>query len=58
LRELKNNVELAEQAVEVYRKQKGLVKTKGPTLSDQQLSEINTQLILARAKRTEAEARP
>jgi len=43
--------------VEVYRKQKGLVKTKGPTLSDQQLSEINTQLILARAKRTEAEAR-
>ena len=57
LRELKNNVELAEQAVEVYRKKKGLIKTTGPTLSDQQLSELNTQLILARAKREEAQAR-
>lgn len=57
LRELKNNVELAETAVENYRKKKGLIKTTGPTLSDQQLSELNTQLILARGSRAEAETR-
>lgn len=57
LQELKTNVEIAEQAVQNYRKKKGLVKARGPSISDQQFTELNTQLILIRAKRSEAEAR-
>jgi capsular exopolysaccharide synthesis family protein len=54
---LRKAVTSSENAVEVYRKQSGLIQGKGVTLATQQISELNTQLILARAKRAEAEAR-
>lgn len=55
---LRDQVRNAERAVEAYRKKSGLVETKsGTTIAMQQLSEINKQLIIARAKRTEAEVR-
>lgn len=55
---LRAEVEAAEQAVEGYRKSHGLVRGKdATTISSQQLSELNTQLIVARSKKVEAEAR-
>lgn len=54
---LKDRVEKAEKAVEQFRQQKGLVASHitntrfgpeaGPTVADQQLNEVDTQLILA-----------
>jgi capsular exopolysaccharide synthesis family protein len=55
---LRAEVEAAERAVEDYRKQHGLVRGKdSTTISSQQLSELNSQLIVARSKKVEAEAR-
>lgn len=55
---LRAEVEVAEQAVEEYRKQRGLVRGKdATTISSQQLSELNSQLIVARSRKVEAEAR-
>jgi len=55
---LRAEVEAAEQAVEDYRKRNGLVRGKdATTISSQQLSELNTQLIVARSRKVEAEAR-
>ena len=55
---LKDKVEASEQAVELYRQENDITKVKGAVgLSQQQLSEINTQLIIARTQRAEAEAR-
>ncbi|MFK5947856.1 MAG: polysaccharide biosynthesis tyrosine autokinase [Methylococcales bacterium] len=58
LAKLKEKVENSERAVEVYRQEKGITQSKDNVgLSQQQLSEINSQLIIARAKRAEASAR-
>lgn len=58
LGELKQKLESSERAVENYRKSHDLVEvSKGTGLSQQQLSEINSQLIIARAQRAEAEAK-
>ena len=58
LDELKQKVEDSELAVQTYRKQHGLHEvSKEATVSQQQLSEINSQLIIARAQRAEAEAK-
>ncbi len=55
---LKKKVEASEQAVESYRKSHNLVAvSKEVGLSQQQLSEVNSQLILARVQRAEAEAK-
>lgn len=54
---LKQAVSESEQAVENYRKQSGLLRGRGVTLATQQISELNTQLIVARTQRAEAEAR-
>ena len=55
---LRAEVEAAEQAVEEYRRQHGLVRGKdSATISSQQLSELNSQLIVARSRKVEAEAR-
>lgn len=54
---LRSEVQKSEQAVESYRRQSGLVEGKGVTLASQQASELNSQLILARGKRAEADAR-
>ena len=57
LTDLRAKMEASERAVEVYRNESGLVRGKDSTLITQQISELNTQLILARTKRAEADAR-
>ena len=56
-RELRGQVEASERAVEAYRRQHGLVRSGNTTVTGQQISEINTQLILARTQTAEAGAR-
>lgn len=55
--ELRDQVSAAEAAVEEYRGQTGLLETDGGTVAAQQISELNSQLILARTARAEREAR-
>lgn len=55
--ELKKRVELAEQAVEKYRAEKGLVSTPDGLVSEQQLQELNQRLVLARVRTAAADAR-
>ncbi len=56
--DLRQKVENAETRVEEFRKTKGLLRSsQGITFNSQQLSELNTQLILAGTNRTEKEAR-
>ena len=58
LTRLKQKVEQSEHAIELYRQKKGITQSKGNIgLSQQQLSEINSQLIVARAQKAEASAR-
>ena len=58
LGELKEKVETSEHAVEQYRKTHDLLEvSKEVGLSQQQMSEVNSQLIIARAQRAEAEAK-
>jgi len=54
---LREKVETSETAIERFRQKSGLLQTKETTVVAQQLSELNTQLILAKAARAEAEAR-
>ena len=54
---LRGSVRDAERAVEEYRRASGLLEGKGVTIASQQVSELNTQLILAGARRAEAVAR-
>ncbi len=55
--DLREKVETAEAAVEKFREESGLLQGKGETLTSQEIAELNTQLILARSARAEAEAR-
>jgi len=57
LDELRQEVENAERAVEIYRAEYGLTDVGGTGLVTEQLSVLNSQLIIARAERAEAEAR-
>jgi len=58
LGELKQKVETSERAVEQYRKTHELLEvSKEVGLSQQQMSEVNSQLIITRAQRAEAEAK-
>ncbi len=57
LAELRKKVSDSEAAVEQYRAASGLVQGKDATLSAEQLSELNTQLIMARTQRAEMEAK-
>ncbi|MBF0285318.1 MAG: polysaccharide biosynthesis tyrosine autokinase, partial [Magnetococcales bacterium] len=52
---LRHNVSESEKAVEAYRTQAGLLEKQGDHVNQQQLSELNTQLILAQAQRVETE---
>lgn len=57
LDQLRSKVRDSEHAVEVYKDQNNLTQTtKGTTLSEQQLSELNSQLILATADRAQKES--
>jgi len=56
--ELKQKVNISERAVENYRKSHNLISgNKEVGLSQQQLTEVNSQLIVARVQRAEAEAK-
>ena len=57
LAELKRKVEAAERAVATYREKSGLTIGKDLTVVSQSLSELNTQLIQARAQRVDRELR-
>ncbi len=54
---LRETLQAAERAVQAYREKSGLAQTRGSTVTGQQLSEINTQLVLARSEHSQAEAR-
>ena len=55
--ELKKSVEASARAMETHRRKSGLADVQGSTLLSQQLSELNSQLIAARAALAEAAAR-
>ena len=57
LAELKRKVEATERAVATYREKSGLTIGKDSTVASQSLSELNTQLIQARAQRVDRESR-
>ena len=57
LAELKRKVEATERAVATYREKSGLTIGKDLTVASQSLSELNTQLIQARAQRVDRESR-
>lgn len=57
LAQLRTQVGDAERAVELYRSEHGLEAAGGITVSEQQLSELNAQLILARTSLVEARAK-
>ena len=58
LGDLKDKLDKSEHAVEDYKKNNNLIEVSdGTGLSQQQLSEINSQLINSRAQRAEAEAK-
>lgn len=54
---LRRNVAEAERAVAAYRSEAGLVESRGNTVTQQRLSELSSQLILAQSRRAEQEAR-
>jgi len=47
----------ADQAVQKFRAEKGLIATDGMLITDQQLAQLNTQLMAARAESANAEAK-
>jgi len=55
--ELRQQVEKSEQAVEDYRRQNGLYQGANTSVTSQQLTELNTQLIVAQTNKAEADAR-
>ena len=54
---LETQVAESERAVEIYREAHGLSKSTTNNIQNEQLSELNSQLIVARADRAQAEAR-
>lgn len=57
LSEMRQAVAVADAAVVEFRRTSGLIETRGATVTGQQLSEMNTQLALARAERARSEGR-
>lgn len=55
--ELRNKVEASERATEEYRRQNGLFETRNDQVTAQQVSELNTQLILADTERASSDSR-
>jgi capsular exopolysaccharide synthesis family protein len=54
--DLRLNATASDRAVQLFRTQHNLTSLKGTTVTDQQLTELNTQLILAQADRAQKEA--
>jgi uncharacterized protein involved in exopolysaccharide biosynthesis len=57
LNQLKDRVRDAEERVEEYKSKNNIVGASGQLVNEQQLSEINNQLVLARARAAEAKSR-
>ncbi|RAI43663.1 polysaccharide biosynthesis tyrosine autokinase [Rhodoplanes roseus] len=57
IRELRTQASAAEKAVIDYKEKNNIVDTGGRLISEQQLAEVNSQLIMARASTAEAKAR-
>jgi succinoglycan biosynthesis transport protein ExoP len=57
LQELEIEVLESERAVEFYRDERGLAEGTGTSILDEQLSQLNSQLIIARAELAEVDAR-
>lgn len=57
LEDLRQNVHDSEVAVQQHRDAYGLYESKGVLLNESQVSELNSQLILAQAKRAESESK-
>lgn len=57
LKQMQKDVQASELAVEKYREANNLTAAKGVLLSEQQLSELNSQLILARTQLAEEQAK-
>ncbi len=55
--QLRERVAQSERKVEDFRQESGLIEANGNLLKSEELSELNTQLILASAARAEAQAR-
>ncbi len=55
--EMQEQVQAAENAVEAFKRESGLLEAKGVSLTSQQIAELNTQLVLARTSQSEAESR-
>ena len=55
--DLRKQAEETDRAVQAYREKADLVQARGQTISAQQLSELNTQLVVARTDLAAAEAR-
>ena len=54
---LREELKTAENAVEMYRAESGLLSAEGSSLTEQQISDLTAQLVIQRAERDEAEAR-
>jgi uncharacterized protein involved in exopolysaccharide biosynthesis len=57
LKELEDGVRKAEDKVEAFKVGNNIVSANGQSVSDQQLSEVNNQLVAARARTAEAKSR-
>lgn len=57
LSELRSEVRVSEQAVEKYRAQSGLLSAQGSSLSEQQISDLNSQFLIQKAEFDGAVAR-
>ncbi len=57
LQELKQQAAASEQAVNKYRADNNIVAADGKLINDQKVSELNSQLVLAKARTSEAQAR-
>lgn len=57
LEALREEVLLAERAVEAYRAEAGLLSARGSTLTEQQIGDLSAQAVLRRAELAEAQAR-
>lgn len=56
LADLRSKAEASDRAVQVFAAQNNLTQTRGETITSQQISELNTQLVLASAELAQKEA--
>ena len=58
VRDFREQVRVSDQAVQDYRRDHGLYKSGNGSVTNQQLTELSTQLIAAQTAKVEAETRP